>query len=132
MNTLTNLTGVGGGPGAIGMGPRPTGAPVGGMGAMGPMLIGQHAMAGVAGNPQASECVSSMWCAFAVDAHLPQSVQWMLAASEWHILASEPVLLSVSALARCVCLRLDSRAPLRLVLSCGRGQSFISVSLALQ
>lgn len=57
MNTLTNLTGVGGGPGAIGMGPRPTGAPVGGMGAMGPMQIGQHAMAGVAGNPQASECV---------------------------------------------------------------------------
>uniref|UniRef100_A0A3B4XLF1 Mediator of RNA polymerase II transcription subunit 15 n=1 Tax=Seriola lalandi dorsalis TaxID=1841481 RepID=A0A3B4XLF1_SERLL len=53
MNTLTNLTGVGGGPGAIGMGPRPTGAPVGGMGAMGPMQIGQHAMAGVAGNPQA-------------------------------------------------------------------------------
>lgn len=57
MNALTNLTGVGGGPGAIGMGPRPTGAPVGGMGAMGPMQIGQHAMAGVAGNPQASECV---------------------------------------------------------------------------
>lgn len=58
MNALTNLTGVGGGPGAIGMGPRPTGAPVGGMGAMGQMQIGQHAMAGVAGNPQASECVS--------------------------------------------------------------------------
>lgn len=57
MNALTNLTGVAGGPGAIGMGPRPTGAPVGGMGAMGPMQIGQHAMAGVAGNPQASECV---------------------------------------------------------------------------
>lgn len=57
MNALTNLTGVGGGPGAIGMGPRPTGAAVGGMGAMGPMQIGQHAMAGVAGNPQASECV---------------------------------------------------------------------------
>ncbi|KAM8824013.1 LOW QUALITY PROTEIN: mediator of RNA polymerase II transcription subunit 15 [Synchiropus picturatus] len=53
MNALTNLTGVGGGPGAIGMGPRPTGAPVGGMGAMGPMQIGQHAMAGVSGNPQA-------------------------------------------------------------------------------
>lgn len=53
MNTLTNLTGVGGGPGAIGMGPRPTGAPVGGMGSMGPMQLGQHAMAGVAGNPQA-------------------------------------------------------------------------------
>uniref|UniRef100_A0A7N8XDP9 Mediator of RNA polymerase II transcription subunit 15 n=2 Tax=Mastacembelus armatus TaxID=205130 RepID=A0A7N8XDP9_9TELE len=53
MNALTNLTGVGGGPGAIGMGPRPTGAPVGGIGAMGPMQIGQHAMAGVAGNPQA-------------------------------------------------------------------------------
>ncbi|XP_026180030.1 mediator of RNA polymerase II transcription subunit 15-like isoform X2 [Mastacembelus armatus] len=55
MNALTNLTGVGGGPGAIGMGPRPTGAPVGGMGAMGPMQIGQHAMAGVAGNPQAKD-----------------------------------------------------------------------------
>uniref|UniRef100_H3CLX6 Mediator of RNA polymerase II transcription subunit 15 n=1 Tax=Tetraodon nigroviridis TaxID=99883 RepID=H3CLX6_TETNG len=52
MNALTNLTGVGGGPGAMGVGPRPTGAPVGGMGAMGPMQIGQHAMAGVAGNPQ--------------------------------------------------------------------------------
>ncbi|XP_010789620.1 mediator of RNA polymerase II transcription subunit 15-like, partial [Notothenia coriiceps] len=50
MNALTNLTGVGG-PGAIGMGPRPTGAPVVGMGAMG--QISQHAMAGVAGNPQA-------------------------------------------------------------------------------
>lgn len=103
MNTLTNLTGVGGGPGAIGMGPRPAGAPVGGMGAMGPMQIGQHAMAGVAGNPQASECVSSMWCVFAVNAH-----QWLLAASQLRILASEPVLLSVSALARCVCLRLQS------------------------
>lgn len=57
MNALTNLTGVGGGPGAIGMGPRPPGAPVGVMGAMGPMQIGQHAMAGVAGNPQASECL---------------------------------------------------------------------------
>lgn len=62
MNALTNLTGVGGGPGAIGMGPRPSSVPVGGMGAMGPMQIGQHAMAGVAGNPQASECVSSQWC----------------------------------------------------------------------
>ncbi|XP_068605631.1 mediator of RNA polymerase II transcription subunit 15 [Brachionichthys hirsutus] len=51
MNALTNLTGVGGGPGAIGMGPRPA-APVGGMGAMGPMQIGQHAMPGGAGNPQ--------------------------------------------------------------------------------
>lgn len=102
MNALTNLTGVGGGPGAIGMGPRPTGAPVGGMGAMGQMQIGQHAMAGVPGNPQASECVSSMWCVFAVQAHL-QSVQWMLAASKLHILASEPILFSVFALARCVC-----------------------------
>ncbi|XP_054616308.1 mediator of RNA polymerase II transcription subunit 15 isoform X2 [Dunckerocampus dactyliophorus] len=53
MNALTNLTGVGGGSGAIGMGPHPTGAPVGGMGAMGPMQIGPHAMAGVSGNPQA-------------------------------------------------------------------------------
>lgn len=102
MNALTNLTGVGGGPGAIGMGPRPTGAPVGGMGAMGQMQIGQHAMAGVPGNPQASECVSSMWCVFAVQAHL-QSVQWMLAASKLHILASELILFSVFALARCVC-----------------------------
>lgn len=61
MNALTNLTGAAGGPpGTIGMGPRPPGVPVGGaMGAMGPMQIGQHAMAGVAGNPQASECVSS-------------------------------------------------------------------------
>ncbi|MEQ2204622.1 hypothetical protein XENOCAPTIV_015985 [Xenoophorus captivus] len=50
MNALTNLTGVGGGPGAIGMGPRPPGAAVGGMGQM---QIGQHAMAGVSGNPQA-------------------------------------------------------------------------------
>ncbi|XP_019721971.1 mediator of RNA polymerase II transcription subunit 15 [Hippocampus comes] len=52
INALTNLTGVGGGPGAIGMGPRPTGAPVGGLGAMAPMQIGQHAMPGVSGNPQ--------------------------------------------------------------------------------
>lgn len=131
MNTLTNLTGVGGGPGAIGMGPRPTGAPVGGMGAMGPMQIGQHAMAGVAGNPQASECVSSMWCVFAVNAHL-QSVQWMLAASELHILASEPALFSVSALARCVYLRLDSRAPAGLVLIFRLGQSFVSFLLTVQ
>ncbi|XP_038138513.1 uncharacterized protein LOC119781938 [Cyprinodon tularosa] len=58
MNALNNLTGVGGGPGAIGMGPRPPGAAVGGMGAMGQMQLGQHAMAGVSGNPQASECVS--------------------------------------------------------------------------
>jgi len=49
MNALTNLTGVGGGPGATSMGPRPAGAPM-------RMQIGQHAMAGVAGNPQASEC----------------------------------------------------------------------------
>ncbi len=60
MNALTNLTGVGGGPGAIGMGPRPTGAPVGGMGAMGPMQIGQHAMAGVSGNPQAYSANSAI------------------------------------------------------------------------
>uniref|UniRef100_UPI003AB020EE E3 SUMO-protein ligase ZBED1-like n=1 Tax=Centroberyx gerrardi TaxID=166262 RepID=UPI003AB020EE len=59
MNALTNLTGVGGGPGGIGMGPRPTGAPVGGMGAMGQMQIGQHAMAGVAGNPQAKPQAST-------------------------------------------------------------------------
>ena len=64
MNALTNLTGVGGGPGTIGMGPRPQGAPMVGMGPMGQMQIGQHAMGGVAGNPQASECVSSMWCCF--------------------------------------------------------------------
>ncbi|XP_032443178.1 mediator of RNA polymerase II transcription subunit 15-like [Xiphophorus hellerii] len=50
MNALTNLTGVGGG---MGMGPRPPGAAVGGMGAMGQMQLGQHAMAGVQGNPQA-------------------------------------------------------------------------------
>lgn len=55
MNALTNLTGVGGG---MGMGPRPPGTAVGGMGAMGQMQLGQHAMAGVQGNPQASECVS--------------------------------------------------------------------------
>lgn len=59
MNALTNLTGAAGGPpGTIGMGPRPPGVPVG----MGPMQIGQHAMAGVAGNPQASECVSFQRC----------------------------------------------------------------------
>ncbi|XP_077475974.1 mediator of RNA polymerase II transcription subunit 15 isoform X2 [Stigmatopora argus] len=52
INALTNLTGVGGGPGAIGMGPRPTGAPLGGMGAMPQMQIGPHAMPGVSGNPQ--------------------------------------------------------------------------------
>lgn len=62
MNALTNLTGVGGGPNTIGMGPRPPGAPVGGMGAMGPMQISQHAMAGVTGNPQASECFLSVLC----------------------------------------------------------------------
>lgn len=67
MNALTNLTGVGGGPGAIGMGPRPVGAP--GMGAMGAMQIGQHAMAGVAGNPQASEFVSSMCCTCTCSEH---------------------------------------------------------------
>ena len=61
MNALTNLTGVGGGPGTIGMGPRPPGAPMVGMGPMGPMQIGQHAMGGVPGNPQARECVSFMW-----------------------------------------------------------------------
>lgn len=55
MNALTNLTGV---PGGIAMGPRPPGAPMGGMGTMGQMQMGQHAMAGVAGNPQASECIS--------------------------------------------------------------------------
>uniref|UniRef100_A0A3B3IH37 Mediator of RNA polymerase II transcription subunit 15 n=1 Tax=Oryzias latipes TaxID=8090 RepID=A0A3B3IH37_ORYLA len=52
MNALTNLTGVGVGPGAIGMGPRPAGAQVGGMGPMGQMQIGQHVMGGVPGNPQ--------------------------------------------------------------------------------
>uniref|UniRef100_A0A3B3HED2 Mediator of RNA polymerase II transcription subunit 15 n=1 Tax=Oryzias latipes TaxID=8090 RepID=A0A3B3HED2_ORYLA len=56
MNALTNLTGVGVGPGAIGMGPRPAGAQVGGMGPMGQMQIGQHVMGGVPGNPQGSEC----------------------------------------------------------------------------
>nr|ACI67173.1 Mediator of RNA polymerase II transcription subunit 15 [Salmo salar] len=49
MNALTNLPGVPGVPGGIGMGPRPPGAPMGGMGQM---QMGQHAMAGVAGNPQ--------------------------------------------------------------------------------
>lgn len=87
MNALNTLTGVGGGPGAIGMGPRPAGAPVGGMGAMGPMQIGQHAMAGVAGNPQASECF--LHVVFAVNAHL-LSVRWRLAASTCHVSASEP------------------------------------------
>ncbi|XP_061556088.1 mediator of RNA polymerase II transcription subunit 15 isoform X1 [Phycodurus eques] len=47
INALTNLTGVGGGPGPVGMGPRPAGAPMGAMG-----QIGQHAMPGVSGNPQ--------------------------------------------------------------------------------
>uniref|UniRef100_A0A3Q3K3R0 Mediator of RNA polymerase II transcription subunit 15 n=1 Tax=Monopterus albus TaxID=43700 RepID=A0A3Q3K3R0_MONAL len=104
MNALTNLTGVGGGPGAIGMGPRPTGAPVGGMGAMGPMQIGPHAMAGGGGR---HPCVSSMWCVFAVNAHL-QSIQWILAASKRRILVSGMVLFSASALARCVCLGFQS------------------------
>uniref|UniRef100_A0A3P9JAC4 Mediator of RNA polymerase II transcription subunit 15 n=1 Tax=Oryzias latipes TaxID=8090 RepID=A0A3P9JAC4_ORYLA len=54
MNALTNLTGVGVGPGTIGMGPRPAGAQVGGMGPMGQMQIGQHVMGGVPGNPQVS------------------------------------------------------------------------------
>ena len=63
MNALTNLTGVGGAPGGIGMGPRPSGAPMGGMGSM---QIGQHAMAGVAGNPQASEGVSYDVCCLSV------------------------------------------------------------------
>ena len=58
MNALTNLTGLGGGPAGIGMGPRPTGVPMSGMGVMGQMQMGQHAMAGVAVNPQASECAS--------------------------------------------------------------------------
>lgn len=51
MNPLQNLTAVGGagGPGTIGMPPRPTGAP---MGAMNQMPIGQHSMQGVAGNQQ--------------------------------------------------------------------------------
>uniref|UniRef100_A0A3B4UVP0 Mediator of RNA polymerase II transcription subunit 15 n=1 Tax=Seriola dumerili TaxID=41447 RepID=A0A3B4UVP0_SERDU len=76
MNTLTNLTGVGGGPGAIGMGPRPTGAPVGGMGAMGPMQIGQHAMAGVAGNPQAIGGPGQMPMQQMVQAQQQQSIQF--------------------------------------------------------
>lgn len=64
MNALTNLTG---GPSTIGMGPRPPGAPVGGMGAMGPMQLSQHAMAGVAGNPQTSECFLSVLCRLRVN-----------------------------------------------------------------
>lgn len=101
MNALTNLTGVGGGPGAIGMGPRPTGVPVGGMGAMGQMQIGQHAMAGVAGNPQASECVSSLWCVFAVDAHCGCWLNRIRAALTFSLRFEHVV---------CVCLRLHSTA----------------------
>ncbi|XP_077413492.1 mediator of RNA polymerase II transcription subunit 15-like isoform X2 [Vanacampus margaritifer] len=52
INALTNLTAVEGGPGAIGMGSCPPGAPVGVMGVMAPMQIGQHAMPGVSGNQQ--------------------------------------------------------------------------------
>uniref|UniRef100_A0A674BRK5 Mediator of RNA polymerase II transcription subunit 15 n=1 Tax=Salmo trutta TaxID=8032 RepID=A0A674BRK5_SALTR len=60
MNALTNLPGVPGVPGGIGMGPRPPGAPMGGMGQM---QMGQHAMAGVAGNPQSSERQKPAKCA---------------------------------------------------------------------
>ncbi|XP_023812942.1 mediator of RNA polymerase II transcription subunit 15 isoform X3 [Oryzias latipes] len=60
MNALTNLTGVGVGPGAIGMGPRPAGAQVGGMGPMGQMQIGQHVMGGVPGNPQGMSTPAQM------------------------------------------------------------------------
>lgn len=55
MNALQALTAVGGGgPSTIGMGPRP-GAPMGGMGSMGQMQMGQHTMQGVAGNQQGGE-----------------------------------------------------------------------------
>ncbi|RVE70095.1 hypothetical protein OJAV_G00084220 [Oryzias javanicus] len=58
---MNALTGVGVGPGPIGMGPRPAGAQMGGMGAMGAMgQPGQHAMAGVPGNPQGIPAPASM------------------------------------------------------------------------
>ncbi|XP_051960167.1 mediator of RNA polymerase II transcription subunit 15-like [Xyrauchen texanus] len=54
MNALQNLTGVGGGgPGVIGIGARPPGAPMSGMGTMGQMQMGQISMQGVAGGQQA-------------------------------------------------------------------------------
>lgn len=56
MNALQNLPGVGGGgPGVIGIGPRPPGAPMGGIGPIGQMQMGQHAMQGVAGGQQAGK-----------------------------------------------------------------------------
>jgi len=56
MNALQNLPGVGGGgPGVIGIGPRPPGAPMGGIGQIGQMQMGQHAMQGVAGGQQAGK-----------------------------------------------------------------------------
>ncbi|KTG42006.1 hypothetical protein cypCar_00006402 [Cyprinus carpio] len=55
MNALQILPGVGGGgPGVIGIGPRPPGAQMGGMGQI-HMQMGQHAMQGVAGGQQAEQ-----------------------------------------------------------------------------
>lgn len=55
MNALQILPGVGGGgPGVIGIGPRPPGAQMGGMGQI-HMQMGQHAMQGVAGGQQAGK-----------------------------------------------------------------------------
>lgn len=56
MNALQNLTGVGGGgPGVMGIAPRPPGAPISGMGQMAQMQMGQHAMQGVPGGQQAGK-----------------------------------------------------------------------------
>ncbi|RXN26941.1 mediator of RNA polymerase II transcription subunit 15-like protein [Labeo rohita] len=61
MNALQNLPGVGGGgPGVIGIGPRPPGAQMGAMGSMGQMQMGQHAMQGVAGGQQAAGAPGQM------------------------------------------------------------------------
>uniref|UniRef100_A0A4W4G399 Mediator of RNA polymerase II transcription subunit 15 n=1 Tax=Electrophorus electricus TaxID=8005 RepID=A0A4W4G399_ELEEL len=60
MNALQTLTGVSaGGPGAVGMGPRPPGAPMGGMGTMGQIQMSQHVMQGVAGNQPGGKLTSA-------------------------------------------------------------------------
>lgn len=58
MNALQNLPGVGvGGPGVIGIGPRPPGAP---MSVMEQIQMGQHTMQGVAGGQQAGKFSSCL------------------------------------------------------------------------
>uniref|UniRef100_A0A4W4FZN7 Mediator of RNA polymerase II transcription subunit 15 n=1 Tax=Electrophorus electricus TaxID=8005 RepID=A0A4W4FZN7_ELEEL len=65
MNALQTLTGVSaGGPGAVGMGPRPPGAPMGGMGTMGQIQMSQHVMQGVAGNQPGGKLTSAGTCKY--------------------------------------------------------------------